>query len=203
MKQLLKGLFASIFVLTMSSVAHADPIGPNCGSCFGNIFTLEFEAITSTDYHITLTINGTGYTGGAGDFVTGVAIKPASQITGGSLISTTAPGTWTFKVGGLNNGNCDGSGSGFECASDGTSALIKGNTYEWVFDATVDDSSKWLLDSLEASIKVNYGPGNGLITSENITLQEGGPPNEIPEPQTLALLALGLLALASVRRKRQ
>jgi hypothetical protein len=31
----------------------------------------------------------------------------------------------------------------------------------------------------------------------------GGPPNETPEPQTLALLGLGLLSLTMVRRQRQ
>jgi len=45
------------------------------------------------------------------------------------------------------------------------------------------------------------GPGAGLTGL--ITLTGGGPPNQTPEPQTVALVGLGLLAIAFARRQQR
>jgi hypothetical protein len=55
-----------------------------------------------------------------------------------------------------------------------------------------------LLTDFGASIKANFGPDNGFITSEAITLQPGGeaPPDvPLPEPATLALIGIGLAGI--------
>ncbi len=207
MKNLINNLVFGAFALVMVN-AHADPIGGSspCGSCFGSEITLDYSIVSSTNLLITLTIDTSSYTGPLTDWISAVAIKPASQVAAASLSSTTAPGTWTFMLGGLANGNCTGSGSGFMCAEDGTSAVTDGSSYQWVFDVTVASANKWLLDTLGASVKVNYDNTtnceNGCLTSEGITLQPGGPPLEVPEPQTLALVGLGLLGMAVARRRR-
>ncbi len=80
---------------------------------------------------------------------------------------------------------------------------IVGSTYEWIFDIKVANAGDWLLAAGAASIKVNYDPHQGIIVSEPITLQHN--PNccihDVPEPQPLLLLGLGLFALVAIRRK--
>ena len=54
----------------MATSAKADPIGPDCGSCFGGIYTLEFVVVTPTEYLVRLLVDATGYNGGpATDFI--------------------------------------------------------------------------------------------------------------------------------------
>jgi PEP-CTERM motif-containing protein len=189
----------------MATGAKADPIGPDCGSCFGGIYTLEFAIVTPTEYLVRLLIDSSGYNGGPmTDYIQSVAIKPASSILAtSSLVSTTAPGTWVYSGGGLNNSGCDGSGSGFACAQDGTSAVV-GSTLQWIFDIKVANVGDWLLAADAASIKVNYDPHNGIIVSENITLQHNQNccNHDVPEPQPLVLVGLGLFVLAAMRRRR-
>ncbi len=210
MKNLFKSLFVGTFALVMAH-ANADPIGgPNnidctTENCFGSLITLEYEAVTATNYKIHLFIDTTDYTGAATNWIAAVAIKPASDATG-SLIGNPS-GTWNYLAGGLNNGACNGNGAGFMCASTpGMTALTDGSTYEWVFDVT-SPGTKWDLAALGSHVKVDYvndsDCANGCNTSADITLQNGGgPPQEIPEPQTLGLLGLGLLGLALIRRRR-
>src|SRR4029453_243224 len=161
----------------MATGAKADPIGPDCSSgnnsCFGGIYTLEFAIVTPTEYLVRLLVDSSGSNGGpATEYIQSVAVKAASSILlTSSLVSTTAPGTWTYHDGGLANGGCDGSGSGFGCADDPTHLALVGSTYEWIFDIKVANATDWLLLANQASIKVNYDPANGIIVSEPITLQ--------------------------------
>jgi hypothetical protein len=203
MKKLLAIAFMALGLA--ASGAKADPIGPNCGSCFGGIYTLEYSTVSATEYLVRLLVNSTGYNGGPmTDYIQGVAIKPASSILAtSSLVSTTAPGVWGFQANiGLANG-CSGGGSGFGCSESAANSAVVGSTYEWIFDIKVANASDWLLAAGAASIKVNYDPHQGVIVSEDITLQHNQDccQRDVPEPQPLALLGLGLFALVAIRRK--
>ena len=214
MNKLLKGILASL-LLAIGTSASADPIGPpTCGSCYGTTITLEYEVVTANEYLIHLFVDTTGFVGGGNTvldnyWISQVAVKPASAITASSNLVASPGSAFTFVLGGLNSGGCNGSGSGFECATTNSITAVgtgsNGGTYEWIFDTFVSNSNAWLIAAGGASVKINFnGPNqpNGLLTSENITLQPFIP-FLVPEPGTLALLGIGMLGAALARRRRQ
>jgi hypothetical protein len=137
------------------------------------------------------------------------AVKVSSSTVGATLFSAPyGTGSWTVVGGGISATGCQGNGGGFECADwtgAGVGAAITGTFMTWAFDITMNNG---ILNTsnLGAEVKVQYVNADGVkvgdLVSENITLQVGRPPNEVPEPQTLALLGLGLLGIALSRRRR-
>jgi hypothetical protein len=197
-------LVASAFAAVSAS---ADPIGPDCDTCQGGIYTLEYDGApisttaTTETFRITLTIDTSGYDGG-GILLNAVAVKVSAQLVGMSLFDAPGgAGAWTTWMGGLNANGCSGSGSGFDCAYAGNTGVPvpNGSLYAWVFDLEMDTGALFTTP-FSSSIKVRYVDGNnekvGDLVSEGITLQV------IPEPTTAALLGGGLLALAIARRRR-
>jgi len=187
--------------------ASADPIGPDCGTCQGSIYTLEYggSPISSTSttetFRITFTIDTSGYNGAA-TVLNAVAVKVSSALVGMSLFSAPfVAGGWTTWMGGLNANGCSGSGSGFDCAYAGSTGVsVPDGTYVWVFDLEIATGALFTAPD-SSSIKVRYADDYntkvGDLVSENITLQV------IPEPSSAALLGGGLLALAIARRSRR
>jgi hypothetical protein len=191
--------------------ARANPIGPNCGSCQGSIYTLtNLGLVTDLNtgdgladtYRIMLTIDTTGYTG-TGVRIDEVAVKISSGLDGATLVS--APGgtsNWNLVTGGVNANGCSGSGSGFDCAMFTGStggAVVPGTLLTWVFD--LDINGALLTGPLAASIKARYvdafGNKVGALMSENITL------TQVPEPSALLLLSSAVPAIGfAVRRRR-
>jgi PEP-CTERM motif-containing protein len=192
----------AVIVVASPRRASADTIGPNCESCFGSIYTLTNLGQLPgppgggySVYRILVTIDTATYTGGATDYIQSVGVKAAPALTTAGLESTTAPGSWVFEMGGLSNGGCNGSGSGWACAQDGISAKTGGQTYSWIFDLGIAPGNL-LTGAFAASVKAQYltaGGQNAGITSEGITL--GNSPQPVPEPASLLLLGSGLLLI--------
>lgn len=198
----------AIAILICATLAQAEPIGPNCGTCQGSIYTLTGSFVSSNPanntqtWRITLTIDTSSYNGG-GTAISAVAIKVSSSVVGSSLFA--APGglaDWILVPGGLNHAGCNGSGSGFDCAGwigQGPGiTLIQGPFFSWTFDQTIANGSLFT-GPLQASIKAEYVNGQGTqvgaLVSEDITLQ-----NDVPEPELLILLGIGFFAVVGFSR---
>src|SRR5262245_11351356 len=111
----------SALIVALASFAHADTIGPNCGTCQGAIYTLSGATPIASGggnqtFRITLTIDTKGYNGGGG-FIDAVAINVSDKTISSSLLDASGGiANWNVVAGGVNGNGCSGSGSGFECA---------------------------------------------------------------------------------------
>lgn len=222
--RLLRGIVCKAAVLVAMTgllapaTANADPITfdgqgtwtlTNLGLNAVDLYTAD--GVNDT-YMIQLTYSSLGYTGGATDYIKGVAVKVSGSVDAGVGGGTTAPGTWTFSLNVLNNNGCEGGDAGFGCYVDGTSAVTggpaAGTTYSWTFLLDIDGGL--FTGPLEASIKALFKNANGSnagLLSENITLQGGGGGGggggqTIPEPATLSLFGLAIAGVARRMRRR-
>jgi hypothetical protein len=212
-----KLLFLLPVVGLWAHVARADTIGgASCGSCLGSTYTLTYNTTANPDvFQIFLTIDASGYSNGAGDELNAVALKITSQtshITSVNLVSPIPTGFGTTVFTGLDANGCAGGGgsNGFFCSVStglGLDVGSAGDVYTFQWTLKLVDPGDLFLGLNEASIKALYVDAEGQqhgITSEEITLQPGGPhpPPPIPEPSSLLLLGAGTLTLAALLRRK-
>ena len=207
---------AAIALLLTASLTRADVIGTPTNpcindSCDGAQYSLTYSGFALPDsdplhetFEISLNVDTTNYTGG-GSFLDNVAIKVSStpNLVAASIVD--APGgnnDWTIGLNQtINASGCNANGGGGFICADGSANGGKGvalpGPYTFTFDVTVNTGTLFT-DPLEASVKARYvdGDGNkiGALLSEPITLQ-------VPEPESYAMLAVGLVFLSVVARR--
>jgi PEP-CTERM motif len=223
MRKLMTFLAVAVAITLSTGISRADLLS-GCDTCQGSTYLLQYNPTPTIDgvtgdsiYDVFLTIDTSLYTGG-GAFINAVAIKIANSVditTSALLQAPGGTGSWILGTGGINAAGCDGSGSGFICASDttGTAAPVPNATpYTWEFSYETADALQ--LGSLGSDIKAQYVDASGVkvgaLVSEGITLQPcegdtcggGGGGGKVPEPGSIILLGSGLL-LASVKLRKK
>lgn len=195
-----------------SSATYADSIGPNCGTCGGVVYTLTYAAdntlIAPTGQQwvdFTLKVDTSGINVPTAQVLTAVALKDPLA----SAAQLLSPGSnWSNIPGGTSNsGGSAGcqlnTNNGWDCAQYSGSGAHgvptgPGDTYTFVFGFLLPAGVGGDLASgvgVKAIYDTTSGRYGGLQTSETFA-------TSVPEPASLALFAAGLLAMATLLKRR-
>ncbi|MFO1413077.1 MAG: hypothetical protein U1F10_04035 [Burkholderiales bacterium] len=220
MNRFLQVFLAALALGIMSTTARADPIGPNCGSCFGNIIAISGGSVmgstaTTETFRFQLDVDASGFNIAGGGYLNAASIKVFDGNSVQSVSLFSGPSGWSATNGGISSGGCSSNGGGFVCASGGLIAVPTNNLLTWIFDITVTNTAQNpanpLLDSASVKLSfVNYDDSGklkniGLTSEDGLQVGETCPPSvctpqELPEPGALALLAVALLAMGFAHR---
>ena len=167
------------------------------GSFYSLTVGADTDASTTTETRLlTLTIDTTG-NDDTTRFLDAAAIKVSSDYISSSLVAPTTGG-YTFVDGGTSAAGCDGTGSGFMCAS-GHALLSSVGVFTFNWSVVMATGSLFAGDPNQPfSLKAVYDAGQ---TGRDGFYQVSVP--LIPEPSTYALMLAGLGLVGFMARRRR
>lgn len=205
MKRLFVGIAALVMVLSMAGKASAAIIFDQT-KLVTDKGTVELivNQVDSDTYQTTLIWSPAGYTGGATDFISNVAIKITTDTSNESII-VDPNGTWALEPDtSANFGAADGCGggdSGSLCAktTDVTNTTNASRTWEFQFDAAS------LIPQSQFHVQVQFHNSDASNAGQISTLFDGGTGGntEVPEPASLLLFGTGLATIGSRLRTKK
>jgi hypothetical protein len=211
---LLKASVAALGI-TLASASHADVISisnPNSGisGYAGPYANVTYSLVDSNTATFTVTTLGSYLIGSQGTLGLNFngAVSLSSAISGNAGPTASCP----YSLGGA--GNLNGFGSfnftidtfdGANCASSlltFTVDLVSGTWANTAAILTANSTGSLAAAHIFAGCTIGTNGRRTCQATGYANQTGGGPPNQVPEPQTLALLGLGLLGVAVARRKR-
>ena len=180
------------------------------GDCFGSTYRLIINDGGTNDnsFSARLIVDASAYVPPAGKsdytFISAVDFKAANNVSSASL--TAAPTDTTGWNLSFNDGqvaaDCSGSGSGFLCSNDsGPNALAPvphSPAYEWDFDFALPAGGN-NDDIAFGHLGTRYCNSSDTCRGVIVSIDGNG---QVPEPSTLLLLGVGLIALSFFARSR-
>jgi hypothetical protein len=199
-------------VAVLATRAEATPIG-SITTVNNLIFTLSDDGpagdIFSADgmndtEQFSLTLDTSKYSGmgtSSTDLFKTLALKLAPKVD--AVQETSAPDAFALHspLGGLDNGGCNGSGSGYFCTQSSTGVPLNGGMYTWTF--LVDPTGAF---DLPGHLKAQWFNVDGdKINQPSVDFGPPGVPtgSGVPEPTTLLLLASGLAGTLGAKYRRR
>jgi hypothetical protein len=173
-------VLVTVIVCALASTAGATSLGPNCTTCFGNVYTLQVlidPDPPSDQVIVTYTVDTAGARG-RGNLLQAIAFKVSTDVAAslGNAILFPPSGDWSLHVNtDLGPGGCDSTGAtspGTVCVqtSRPRERRTAGDVLEWQFRLEV---GPLLFDPLEGEVKALFVNGAGkpkALTSEPITI---------------------------------
>ena len=190
-------------LLAFGSATHAQ-IWQWSFTDMGVDYTLTFQSLSGNVGTYSLTLDTSGYDHNSGSsFLDSVSLKAWDGTnTSFSLLSAPIGSTWGSTEGPISSGpvsntGCKGGDSGFACVEAITKGVfdVDNGPYTFQFAVTADS---FYSTSAGAHVGAGYADASGLGASYGITSVVA----PIPEPETYAMLLVGLTLLSFKLRRR-